>query len=312
MRAKLSVKSVGQRVVLGILVVFSVSVHLASKAPSASAQTEVSPFAGEWDFSSTGDDPGSGKASVDNDGAITGTGVTPDGTFAFIGSPNGSASTRATFTGRVTAPNLASGTWVNTFANMTGKWDARRMVTPTDNPLATVATIVPDKPKDTVPTTDSLDGVVVGEDPAWKTFRSPGSFLRCHVERGINSRNWSNLRGGIRFSWPKNGRFSLEIANNTVPNAVGYAHFYFEAVNLKLGGQWATTEKSQRKSRFVYDMLPSIAPKPSRILRGQFEEIYITLREGTKLYSRAVGTVEFSHPGVAGYCNFDLRVTSKP
>jgi hypothetical protein len=162
-----------------------------------------------------------------------------------------------------------------------------------------------------VPVTNSLDGVVVGDDPAWKTFRSAGSVARCHVESGVNSRDWSNARGGIRFSWTRNGKFLFEIANSWVPNSIYFAHLTFEASQLKLGSQWVVTAKNQRKSRFVYDSVPAVAPNPNRILRGQFENVYLTLQEGSKLYTRAVGKVEFSHPGVSGYCNFDLRVSPK-
>jgi hypothetical protein len=194
---------------------------------------------------------------------------------------------------------------------MKGRWDARRVITPPESSDAPVTTAAPDAPKDTVPVTNSLDGVVVGDDPAWKTFRSAGSVARCHVENGLNSRDWSNARGGIRFSWTRNGKFLFEIANSWVPNSIYFAHLTFEASQLRLGSQWVVPAKNQRKSRFVYDSLPSVAPNPNRILRGQFENVYLTLQEGSKLYTRAVGKVEFSHPGVSGYCNFDLRVSPK-
>jgi hypothetical protein len=91
-----------KRILAGILVVVASAMPVVWKTPSASAQTDLSPFVGRWDFTSVGDDPGSGRASVDNDGNITGNGstrfagpititgtVTPDGSFAFTGSPTG-------------------------------------------------------------------------------------------------------------------------------------------------------------------------------------------------------------------------------
>jgi hypothetical protein len=318
-------------VLASLVVMLGAALPLVLNGSPAVAQTAVSPFVGFWDFTSAGDDPGSGRATVADDGTITGSGqtrlagaitvsgtVSPDGTFTFTGAPAGTpvgeASTRATFTGQVTAANEAVGTWVNTFANLKGIWSARRVEPPAPGSATTtpVSTTTPEEPTDTVPVVNNLDGIVVGDNPAWKTFRSPGSVIRCMVNRGGgNERTWSNARGGIRFSWPKNGRFSLEVANSPEFNTVAYAHFYFEAYQLKLGSQWAQLAKNQRKSRFIYDILPALAPKKSRILRGEFENVYITLKEGTKLYERAVGILNFSYPSIAGYCSFDLRVSPK-
>ncbi len=286
-----------------------------------------SPWAGVWAFVSAGDDPGSGTATVDAAGTIAGTGTTEqagsitvggtvsdDGTFTFTGNSAGSASTGAQFSGKATGPDTAAGTWVNRYSKQKGTWTARRT---SKTPSSTSVTSAPPT-SDGPPTSDvprpgnPIDGPVIGSQN-WKTFRSPGSRLTCHIERPLYPWNWWNVEGGIRFSWSTSGLFILETANYNSPKARSYAHLLFSIPGVK--GQGTTqlnVSANSKTNRFELDISsPIIQDEPQRVVRRPFNFVQVTLTDGTTPFTRAVGKIEFGSPEASGYCNFDLQAPKK-
>jgi hypothetical protein len=278
--------------------------------------TTSSPWAGVWAFVSGGDDPGTGTATVDNEGNISGTGTTQyagsitvsgtvadDGTFTFTGNSTGSASTGAQFSGKATGADAAAGTWVNSYSKQKGTWTAKRTSKTTTTTPANPAT-------SEAPTTAPPSSTpVVGSDASWGKFRSRGSLARCYIERPLYPWNFNLLEFGIRFSWTSKGLFILETANASNPKTKSYAHLFFAVPNVKRAeGTTPAAPLSRKTNRYILDeSSPIILDDPQRIVTGAFDNVQVTLTAGTKLFKRAVGLIEFASPNASGYCKFDLQ-----
>lgn len=114
-----------------------------SVAPALAATPAAkNPYAGAWQFEYSGGDAGGGRVSVDEKGAVTGSGrsteagidfvvaghITPSGDMVMTATTSGEASTGATFTGRA-VNDKGSGTWDNADVGVSGPWTARRVGT---------------------------------------------------------------------------------------------------------------------------------------------------------------------------------------
>jgi hypothetical protein len=288
-------------------------------AASVQAQDATpSPFAGVWSFISNGDDQGSGTATIDDSGNITGSGttrlagsitvsgtVTDDGTFSYNGNSAGAASTGAQFSGKATGPEGAAGTWTNSYSKQKGTWSAKR----------TSKTSTTTGPSSSAPPTSEppATGPVVGSAASWGKFRSPGSRARCYIERPLYPWNFNLLEYGIKFSWTSTGLFTLETANYSSPKAKSYAHLFFAVPNVKREeGTTPAAPLSRKTNRFILDeSSPVILDDPQRIVTGAFDNVQLSLTDGTKPFRRAVGRIEFSSPNASGYCNFDLQTAKR-
>jgi hypothetical protein len=97
-------------------------------------------YVGNWQFEFSGGDSGRGKAVVDERGAIRGDGfsnvsrstvsvsgsITRDGEMQFSAAPSGVTSLQSTFVGQAKPSGIASGSWSNPSAQLSGKWTAKR------------------------------------------------------------------------------------------------------------------------------------------------------------------------------------------
>lgn len=97
-------------------------------------------FKGTWDFTISGDDTGSGTATVNEQGLIKGIGaskltqlpieitgqVEPDGKTSFTAAPKGMTSTGARFAGQLSAGGDGQGQWKNQSVGLAGNWIAKR------------------------------------------------------------------------------------------------------------------------------------------------------------------------------------------
>lgn len=237
---------------------------------------DVSSFAGTWQFEFSGDDTGSGSATVSKIGALHGAGrsfgldttvtvtgqVSATGAMKFEATPAGGVSTGAVFTG-IARGETASGSWENAALEGSGRWTARR-ISARDEASATPSTI-----------TEGVTCTLAGAPFITDNFRA--DF--------------------ILDSTARDNHFRLIAGKNPVNDQPTYLHF--KALGVTGPGTYAMSRKPTWLS------VINLAGEDISVDNGKFTFTEMDPR-GTK---RVVGTLEAQAGGTRAVCRFAMYMT---